>query len=198
MRVWSYVITTDRGSAPNYDRPSVTLTICKPRIRMRAQKGDFVLAFNGHTLASIPHSVRWAGIISEVLPMEQYWEDPRFRGKRPDRSETPDNIYRMIDGALSQVPNNSHGQGSIATDLHGKNALIFSQAWHMGDDRPVLPEVFNLWVTANRRLERLREISAEEWIKLRGWLDAHNCGIPRNRGGSPCRPSPSPRKHIKC
>ncbi|MGI9375444.1 MAG: hypothetical protein ACR2PC_04975 [Tsuneonella suprasediminis] len=32
MRVWSYVITTDRGSAPNFEAPAVTLTVCKPRI----------------------------------------------------------------------------------------------------------------------------------------------------------------------
>lgn len=198
MRVWSYVITTDRGSAPNYDGPAVTLTICKPRIRMRAQPSDLVLAFNGRALASNPHSVRWAGIVSEVLPLERYWDDPRFRGKRPDRSDTPDNIYRMIDGTFLQVPNNSHGEGSIATDLRGMNALIFTRAWHMGDGRPELPPVFNLRVTANRRLEPSREIEAGEWIELEGWLNANDCGIPRNPGGPPCCRRPSRRKHMKC
>lgn len=199
MRAWSYVITTDRGSAPNYDGPAVTLTICKPRIRMRAEEGDLVLAFNGRTLASNPHSVRWAGIVSEVLPMEKYWDDRRFYGKRPDHSQTPDNIYRMIEGRFSQVPNSSHGPNNIATDIHGKNALIFSQAWHMGDDRPELPEFFDLRVVDNRRLEPLREISSQEWIELRDWLKAHDCGLPRNRKGSPCVPrQPSQRKRAKC
>ncbi len=199
MRVWSYVITTDHGSAPNYDGPAVTLTICKPRIRMRAQQGDLVLAFNGRTLASNPHSVRWAGIVSEVLPIEKYWDDRRFYGKRPDRSETPDNIYRMTDGHLSQVPNSSHDQNSITIDIRGRNALIFSQAWHMGDDRPELPEVFDLRVAANRRQEPLREISSQEWIELQGWLKAHDCGLPKHRKGSPCAPrQPLQRKRAKC
>lgn len=152
MRVRSYIITTDRGIAPNYEGPAVTLTICKPRIRMRAQQGDLVLAFNGRTLATNPHSVRWAGIVSEVLPLEDYWDDPGFLAKRPDRSDTPDNIYQLIDGHLSQEPNSSHDEGNIATDIRGKNALIFSQAWHMGDDRPELPDVFDLRVVASRRL----------------------------------------------
>ena len=199
MRVWSYVITTDRGSAPNYDGPAVTLTICKPRIRMRAKKDELVLAFNGRTLAANRHSVRWAGIVSEVLPIEEYWDDPRFRGKRPDRSETPDNIYQLIDGNLLQVPNTSHSEGNIATDIRGKNALIFSRVWHMGDDRPELPDIFDLRVVANRRLEPLREISSQEWIELEGWLTAHDCGLPPHSKGPRCRPrAPSRPKRPKC
>lgn len=75
MRVWSYVITTDGGGAPNYDGPAVTLTICKPYIRRYARPGDMVLAFNGRTLSRNPHSVRWAGIVSEVVPLDHYWDD---------------------------------------------------------------------------------------------------------------------------
>ncbi len=191
MRVWSYVISTDSGSAPNYDGPAMTLTICKPRIRMRAQRGDLVLAFNGKRLAHNPQSVRWAGIVSEVLPIEKYWDDPRFLDKRPDRSETPDNIYRLMDGGLSQVPNNSHSEGNAATDINGKNALIFSRAWHMGEGRPELPEVFDLRVMANRRLEPLHEISLQEWNELQGWLNAHDYGLPTQRKGSPCGPRPT-------
>ena len=50
MRVHTYVIATDAGSAPNYDAPFVTLAVCKPRIRMKAKCGDLVLAFAGKTL----------------------------------------------------------------------------------------------------------------------------------------------------
>ena len=92
MRVWSYVITYDGGSAPNFDPPAVTLVVCKPRIRKNAREGDLVLAFNGRPLAANPHSLRWAGIVEKVVPMEQYWEDSRFRAKRPGRSPTPDNF----------------------------------------------------------------------------------------------------------
>ena len=189
MRVWSYVITTDRGSAPNYDEPAVTLAICKPRIRRCAKERDLVLAFNGKTLDHRPHSVRWAGTVSEVLSLEEYWDDPRFRGKRPDRSKTPDNIYRTADGYLSQIPNNSHDEVNKGTDIRGKNALIFGRAWHMGESAPEWPENFSdLRVVANRRLEPRREISAQEWIELRGWLQAHDCGLPLQRKGSRCAP----------
>jgi hypothetical protein len=62
MRVWTYVIQVDGGGAPNFEAPSTTLTVCKPRIRKAARCGDLVLAFNGKTLnPTEPHSVRWAG-----------------------------------------------------------------------------------------------------------------------------------------
>jgi hypothetical protein len=63
MYVWTYVITYDEGGAPNFEPPATTLTVCKPRIRRAAERGDVVLAFNGARLnPAEPHSVRWAGV----------------------------------------------------------------------------------------------------------------------------------------
>lgn len=189
MRVWSYVITTDGGGAPNYDGPAVTLTICKPYIRRHARPGDMVLAFNGRTLSRNPHSVRWAGIVSEVVPLDHYWDDPRFRAKRPDRSDTPDNIYRLLDGQWFQVPNNSHDLDSLKNDTSGKNALIFSRVWHLGELEPELPEIFDLRVIARRNEPDFR-IEPDEQHQLMRWLDDHHCGLPKPRKSSRCRPRP--------
>lgn len=179
MRVWSYVITTDRGSAPNFEAPAVTLTVCKPRIRRSARVGDLVLAFNGKQLSQNPHSLRWAGVVTEVVPLEQYWADVRFRGKRPDRSAVPDNIYRLDGATWHQVPNTTHAEGNVATDLSGRNALVFGEAWYFGDTQPELPEVFDLRVPMNqRRNEPLREISNDEWRALQEWLRAYDMGLP--------------------
>jgi Nucleotide modification associated domain 2 len=58
MKVWTYVITTDKGAAPNFEPPEATLTICKPRIRRKAELGELVLAFNGVRLNLLErHSV---------------------------------------------------------------------------------------------------------------------------------------------
>jgi hypothetical protein len=99
MNVWTYVIRVDKGGAPNLEAPSTTLTVCKPRIRKAAKCGDLVLAFNGKALnPAEPDSVRWAGVVSEVIPLKDYWNDSRFEGKKPGRprgpGESPDNIYR--------------------------------------------------------------------------------------------------------
>ena len=108
MKVRAYVITTDAGSAPNYDPPCTTLAVCKPRIRQTAALGDLVLAYAGSNVnPHEPHTVIWAGVVSEKLTFAEYWNDQRFQTKKPDRSPTPDNFYRPVDGGLLQVPNRS-------------------------------------------------------------------------------------------
>ena len=73
MIAWTYVIQVDAGAAPNFEAPATTLTVCKPRIRMRAGPGDLILAFNGTKLNKYdPHSVCWAGIVGEVIGMGDY------------------------------------------------------------------------------------------------------------------------------
>lgn len=199
MRVWSYVITTDRGSAPNFDPPAVTLTVCKPRIRRSAQVDDLVLAFNGKPLSANPHSVRWAGIVAEVIPLEYYWNDARFRSKRPERSAVPDNIYRLDQGTWVQVPNSTHDAENVKTDIWGANALIFGKAWYFGATAPELPSHHDLRVTANRRLEPLREICGEEWLELEAWLATHDVGLPPSSvlAGRPCVSAANASNHAR-
>lgn len=171
MRVHTYVITTDCGSAPNYDAPAPTLTICKPRIRRHAVRGELVIAFNGRTLSPEPHSVCWAGIIDEVIPLADYWSDPRFVAKQPHLSETPDNIYREENGILVQIPNNVHDAGNVKTDVSGRNSLIFSEFWRVEGRYEILPERFGMRMSGNRRTEPVHEIDYASWRKLRSWLD---------------------------
>lgn len=78
MKLHTYVIATDAGSAPNYDPPFTTLAVCKPRIRKKALVGDVVLAFAGKTLNHNPHVVCWAGQVHDKLTFAEYWNDSRF------------------------------------------------------------------------------------------------------------------------
>ena len=110
MKVWTYVIRVDDRGAPNFEPPETTLAVCKPNIRKKAQPGELVLAFNGKDLnRKEPDSVRWAGVVSEFIPLKDYWNDPRYEGKKPDafggqrRGGREDNIYRpTLKGAWSR------------------------------------------------------------------------------------------------
>lgn len=172
MRVQSYVITTDRGSAPNYDAPATTLAICKPRIRKRAKIGDLIIGFNGKTLSSSErNSVRWAGVVSAVIPFRDYWNDPLFSTKKPEQSETPDNIYCDAGDGLFQIQNSSHDSTDVDRDLGGINVLVFSHVWHLGSSHEPLDSRFSsLFVGGSRRHEPLNNISKSEWNALRDWL----------------------------
>jgi Nucleotide modification associated domain 2 len=177
MNVWTYVITHDDGGAPNFEPPWTTLTVCKPRIRKRARLGALVLAFNGARLnPTEPHSVRWAGIVSKVIPLRDCWNDPRFEGKKPGRQrgqrELPDNIYRPTTvGGLEQVENKTHTPAATARDVGGVNALVLQSSWYLGLTVATLPEHFKLRMAGGRRGERRSEISEATWHELKQWLD---------------------------
>jgi hypothetical protein len=175
MDVWTYVITVDAGAAPNFDLGFTTLTVCKPRIRKSAQRGDVVLAFNGKKLnANEPHSVRWAGIVTEVIPLKDYWADRRFQGKKPGQSQKPDNIYCPTrSGQLEQVPNTTHRPEDYARDVSGANALVLKPSWYFGPEVAVLPANFNLRMIGGRRGHRCSRIDTHTWRKLEEWLKSN-------------------------
>ena len=187
MRIHTYVIAVDAGSAPNYDSPFVTLTVCKPRIRRKAVVGDCVFAFafaGGRVNPSDPHAVVWAGIVSEVVPLAEYWSDRRFAGKKPGRTALPDNFYRPARGGFIQVPNPIHGEDSLLRDISGVNALVFDPAWRFGAYGPRLPAEFGLRMVGGRRGERICELATEEWRKLHRWLTAQTPGLAQNESSN--------------
>ncbi|WP_143515064.1 MULTISPECIES: hypothetical protein [unclassified Pseudomonas] len=176
MRVHTYVIAMDMGSAPNYDPPAVTLAVCKPRIRKKAKVGELVLAFAGAKVnPASRHSVVWTGIVSEILTFTEYWGDRRFASKRPDRTEIPDNFYKpTVNGGFAWQPNPVHGREAQTHDIGGLNVLVFDQAWRFGALGPVLPEDFGLRMINGRRGERVADLTDSMSQRLKTWLNAHS------------------------
>jgi hypothetical protein len=114
--------------------PATTLTICAARVRRKAKPDNLVLAFNGKRVKGVsgrelhlePHSVRWAGIVAEVIPLADYCNNPRFEGKKPGRSRGyPDNIYRPANGGFDQVLNPTHDKSFTENDIWGAKSLVF-------------------------------------------------------------------------
>jgi hypothetical protein len=193
MRVHTYVIATDAGSAPNYDPPLTTLAVCKPRIRRKATVGELVLAFAGATMNPYePHTVVWAGVVAEKLTFDEYWNDPRFEAKKPDCNARPDNFYRPMDGGLLQVANRVHGPEHFNRDTGGTYVLAFNPSWRFGANGPRLPSEFGLRMAQARRGERLHDLTDAEWHDLQAWLNDQSTldALPR-QGERHCRPSPS-------
>jgi hypothetical protein len=174
MRVHTYVIATDAGSAPNYDPPAVTLAVCKPGIRKKAKVGDLVLAFAGAVVnPTSRHSVVWAGIVSEVLTFTEYWNDRRFTSKKPDCTDVPDNFYKPTsNNGFAWQPNPVHGPEAQVRDTGGLNVLVFDHAWRFGAFGPLLPEDFGLRMIDSRRGERAADLTGPEWQRLEIWLNA--------------------------
>ena len=80
MRLFSDTATYDIGFSPNPFFGYCTLACCKPKIRLSAEPGDWVV---GLTPKSQGNQLLYAMKVEEKLTFEQYWRDRRFAPKKP-------------------------------------------------------------------------------------------------------------------
>ena len=97
MGLFVYIVTYDTGFAPNPFHGYCTLATCKPLIRRGAQRGDWVVGL-GAKSRSQEGKLIYAMQVEEAMSYDEYWNDPRFEKKKPERSgrresECGDNIY---------------------------------------------------------------------------------------------------------
>ncbi|WP_248895378.1 hypothetical protein [Haloplanus halobius] len=96
-RLYSYVLTHDSGFAPNVSHGYCTLATCKPKIRMNANVGDWVIGTGSLTRDDNEERLLYAMRVEEVLPYDEYFEREDFEYKKPKDSDLHDsqgdNIY---------------------------------------------------------------------------------------------------------
>ncbi|MFC1745540.1 hypothetical protein ACFL35_16210 [Candidatus Riflebacteria bacterium] len=151
MKLYSYVIRSDSGFAPNPFYGFCTLATCKPVIRKTCKAGDWIIG-TGSVEEGRPGKLVYAMKVDEVIPLEIYGSNEKFTKKIPVIDGTPeqrcgDNIY-FIDkkGKWIQRPGR-HQKEHIKRDLKGKNALIAREFYYFGKDNEVeFPEEFNIFI----------------------------------------------------
>jgi hypothetical protein len=152
LRLHSYVVARDYGFAPNPYFGICTLATCKPAIRQHAKIGDWVVGTGSAERKRRDHIV-FAMRVDETLTFTQYWDDHRFKLKRPNlfgskKSAFGDNIYRKVGGRFVQVDSHhSHPDGSpnlrnIATDTKADRMLIGRDFTYWGGQGPKIPTKF--------------------------------------------------------
>ena len=97
MTLFSYVVARDFGFAPNPFYGFCTLATCKPKIREKAEVGDWVIG-TGSIAQRRGNFLVYAMCVTEVMTFNKYWNDPRFRHKKPNLRGSlkqcyGDNIY---------------------------------------------------------------------------------------------------------
>ncbi len=135
-RIFRYVVRIDRGGSPNPDHGWCSLAVCKPQIRRTARVGDWIVGLRSRVNDEVIYAMR----VDEVLGLNAYWRDLRFKAKRPGRTPTPDNFYRADrTGVLTRVENDLHGADDSARDTAGLHALVSWHFWYFGANSPPLP-----------------------------------------------------------
>lgn len=102
MTVYSYVIEHDLGFAPNPFHGVCTLACCKPQIRKVAKVGDYILGTGAADPKLTGFLTYWMRV-DEIITFDSYWQDHRFRRKKPVMTGTTylrygDNIYHHDGG----------------------------------------------------------------------------------------------------
>lgn len=144
-----YVVDRDFGFAPNPFHGICTLATCKPGIRRSASNGDWVVGMGGRRLDATGHCV-FAMCVSQKLTFNEYWNDQKFRDKRPIRNGSlvmlvGDNIYHR-DGTVWIQEDSHHSRpdgtadpSNVRTDTSADAVLISEDFYYFGASAPKVP-----------------------------------------------------------
>ena len=191
MRLFSYVVARDYGFAPNPFFGICTLATCKPKIRMAATAGDWVVG-TGSRMQSRKEFLVFVMCVSEAMRFNEYWNDPRFLRKRPNlkgsvKQAFGDNIYFKDENGRWHQQDSHHsylgGKSNpynIQRDTSADRVLIGNKYVYWGSRGPKIPEGFRdyngLDICSGRGYKcKFPADFVEDFIRWFHSLDIHGC-----------------------
>jgi len=151
-RAFSYVVKRDYGFAPNPFYGVLTLATCKPRIRKSAEVGDFII---GNAGSAHDNRLIYMAKVTEVTTFDKYWEDPRFKCKKPVmngslRKLYGDNIYHHDDNDewIQEDSHHANNDGTVNVNNLNKDTgstdrvLICEDFIYFGKSMIAVPDTF--------------------------------------------------------
>lgn len=156
--LFSYIVPTDSGFAPNPYGGICTLACCKPKIRQYANIGDWII---GTTPSPEKGKLVYAMRVDRGLTFDLYWQYPEYECKKPNKDNgCGDNIYKMgADGELVQVKNLSHNEKHIKADLSVNRILISNTFYYFGANSVEIPKKFRPLVQKKQGHKRIKSAS---------------------------------------
>lgn len=149
MKLFSYCVAYDGGSAPNPFGNICTLAICKPKIRANAVVGDWVVGIAGSSGPWKDRKPRivYAMKVTKVLSMREYDRFCKSKlaikiPKRPASSFEEfvgDCIYKYRTVGQPELRPSVHLPENMTTDLGGKNVLLSTKYCYFGSEAKKVP-----------------------------------------------------------
>lgn len=213
--VYLYAVSYDLGFAPNPFGGLCTLACCKPKIRAKAQTGDWIIGITGVKTKPALRCV-FAMAVSGDATFDDYWASPEYRSRRPVRNGTPkklvgDNIYHRESTVSPWLQENSvHSrldgtqcQLNTAHDTRINRVLLSDLFVYFGASAPVVPQAIRDAIGYSRNARDYRRFNAANVKPLLDWLEsqvvAHRNKVlapPINFASSSKRYSPSLQRMI--
>ena len=167
-----------------------SLATCKPQIRERALKDDWIAGFGGAN-TEIAHKMVFLMQVDEICTFDEYWVDPRFFMKRPRFDGNyqqcyGDNIYHHIGSEWMQE--NSHhsyangiNRNNLIHDTRIDRVLISFHYWYFGENAIELPKEFTEVIAIGRAYKKLQNnicVDITKWVGNYYEIGQH--GLPYN------------------
>lgn len=187
MNIFTYVIEHDLGFAPNPFHGVCTLACCKPRIRKKAEIGDYVLG-TGAALPNLRGFLTFWMQVDEITTFDDYWQDRRFQRKKPVILGTTlyrygDNIYHR-DGtetyrqeySFHSMEDGSVSPGDLKRDTGTTDRVLMGRNFvFWGKSGLLLPENLSCFVRRERHCySEAQKAGFLEWLNRhpeRGYID---------------------------
>jgi hypothetical protein len=183
MRVFSYVVVSDSGFAPNPFHGTCTLASCKPQIRRSAKSGDVIVGMSSRCVRVV-----YAMRVGRVLDFDGYWSNAVGAAKKPVMSSTVrdrrgDNFYEPLPGggfrqhpSLHTNEDGTENQKHLRRDLGGEHVLVGDRFAYFGKDGPPLPSELAFLRTG--RSHRCK-FSEEQVLAVADWFERLPQGVLR-------------------
>jgi hypothetical protein len=187
LRLFSYVVEHDTGFAPNPDHGYCTLAHCKYKKRGKrrnliemAQHDNWVAGTGGaDPKKSAGHGkLIYLMRITERMSLEKYWNDPRFREKRPSLNQ--------------KFP----GDNKRDRIQKGRFVLISDHFWYFGKKAKELPPALAKKIEKKGPGYRCQSIKPNTVQELIDWVKRR---FPKmGAHGKPCKMPKNVRERRKC
>lgn len=183
MNIYSYVVRTDEGAAPNPFWGICTLTICKPVIRRTACIGDWIIGTGSKKVnigngvyCDFSNSIVYAMKITDIKSLKEYDEYCRntLNAKIPIfetedwKFKVGDCIYDYSRGDEPCMRKGVHNESNRIKDLAGCNALLSTNFYYFGSEARPLPLDLQCFIKKYRGHKKIED--AELIGKFENWI----------------------------
>jgi hypothetical protein len=158
MKIYSYIVKSDTGLAPNPFWGRLTLNVCKPDIRRTASKNNWVIGTGSKSvktkigdITDYSGKLVYAMKVTDVMTMKEYdnycTQELKKKIPFPDKKEwkriVGDSIYDFSIGGVPRLRKVLHDEDDKETDLSGKNTLISNHFYYFGNKAETIPKQFS-------------------------------------------------------
>lgn len=144
--IYVYKLTCDNGGAPCIYKSTLSLSICKPRIRMDAKVGDWIVGFGGKSKPELRGRLIYIAQVTAIECNGDYYAGEQYRNRPDCVYRRTGSGYEYVTGSKYHDPEDlSHDLGSAPNFERARNLLSDRFAYFGAKQGPSLESVMDIY-----------------------------------------------------